>query len=60
MTPRLIAVRAGSLRHLEYVAAGYRTHHSDGNILWLEEPTLTTKADLRNQWEPGDVPEDEQ
>jgi hypothetical protein len=38
MKDRLIAVKIGSARHLKYIRAGYRTHHTDGAVAFLEAP----------------------
>jgi hypothetical protein len=35
---KLIAVKIGGKRHLALIKAGYRTHHVDGSVTWLEQP----------------------
>jgi hypothetical protein len=37
-TGKLVAVVVGSAKHLAYLEAGYRTHHTEGRIVWLEAP----------------------
>lgn len=36
--PHLVPVLAGSERHIGMINRGYRTHHADGRIIYLERP----------------------
>jgi hypothetical protein len=39
IAPILTPVILGSPRHLELIGKGYRTHHVDGRIAYLETPS---------------------
>jgi hypothetical protein len=38
LAAKLIAVLVGSKKHLELIRAGYRVHHMDGRIAWMQGP----------------------
>jgi hypothetical protein len=42
-TTKLTAVRIAGKQHLELIKRGYRTHHTAGNIAWLEAPEKEAK-----------------
>lgn len=40
----LKAVRSGSKRHIELINAGYRTHHTDGQIVYMARESRSKDA----------------
>lgn len=41
---KLIAVISGSFKHLTLIKAGWRTHHTDGRLVYMVAPEPTTKG----------------